>query len=253
MMWQQTRKQLLSWLGGVPKEQILIMQDDINTDKSFNEIASLIQTYTITSIERQYSLFKVIDYIVNNEIKGAIVECGVWRGGSSMLAALRLVQLNEINRDLYLYDTFSGMSKPSNADISTTGVLASEKWSQQQREEYNDWCYAPLDEVKRAMEKTKYPSDKLQFIVGKVEDTIPNQMPQNIAVLRLDTDWYESTRHELVHLYPLLSPGGVLILDDYGYWSGSKKAVDEYFASFGKMPLMQRIDNTGRLIIKPLL
>lgn len=98
------------------------------------------------------------------------------------------------------------------------------------------------------MQSTNYPAEMLVFIKGKVEDTIPKTMPKHIALLRLDTDWYESTKHELLHLYPLLSKSGVLIIDDYGYWAGSKKAVDEYFSK-GEM-LLNRIDYTSRIAIK---
>ncbi len=110
------------------------------------------------------------------------------------------------------------------------------------------WCYSPLEEVKRNMDSTGYPAAEITYVKGKVEDTLPDAAPAQIAVLRLDTDWYESTRHELEHLYPRLAPGGVLIIDDYGYWSGARKAVDEYF---GDSLLLNRIDNTGRMAIKP--
>jgi O-methyltransferase len=83
-----------------------------------------------------------------------------------------------------------------------------------------------------------------------VEDTIPNNIPEKIAILRLDTDWYESTRHELVHLFPRLSPYGVLIIDDYGCWQGAKKAVDEYISENNLRIFLSRIDSTGRIAIK---
>src|ERR1051325_10354963 len=86
---------------------------------------------------------------------------------------------------------------------------------------------------------------------GTVEETIPAQAPERIALLRLDTDWYESTRHELVHLYPRLVPGGVLIIDDYGHWEGARKAVDEYIAQNNLRLFLNRIDYAGRLAIKP--
>ena len=78
---------------------------------------------------------------------------------------------------------------------------------------------------------------------------IPKYLPGEIALLRLDTDWYKSTQHELIHLYPLLVGSGVLIIDDYGHWQGAKKAVDEYFSD--KKILLNRIDYTGRISIKP--
>jgi hypothetical protein len=110
------------------------------------------------------------------------------------------------------------------------------------------WCYSSDAEVAANMRTTGYPEDLVRLVKGKVEDTIPGLAPAEIAVLRLDTDWYESTRHELTHLYPRLAPGGVLIIDDYGYWAGARKAVDEYFA--GAL-FLSRIDGTGRIAIKP--
>jgi hypothetical protein len=98
---------------------------------------------------------------------------------------------------------------------------------------------------------TGYPREKLHFVVGKVEDTIPATMPRKIALLRLDTDWYDSTKHELSHLFPLLRPQGVLIVDDYGHWQGARKAVDEYFAAHQTGILLHRIDYTGRIAVKP--
>jgi hypothetical protein len=98
---------------------------------------------------------------------------------------------------------------------------------------------------------TGYPADRLHLVQGKVEDTLPGAAPARIALLRLDTDWYESTRHELVHLYPRLVPNGVLIIDDYGDWVGAKEAVDEYFAAQPFQPFLSRMDHTGRLAIKP--
>ena len=98
--------------------------------------------------------------------------------------------------------------------------------------------------------KIGYNTEKLHFIKGKVENTLPEYAPKQISLLRLDTDWYESTKHELTHLFPRLVSGGVLILDDYGYWAGAKKAVDEYFSQNKTQILLNRIDQTGRIAIK---
>lgn len=100
------------------------------------------------------------------------------------------------------------------------------------------------------MKSTAYPMENVHLVKGKVEDTIPKILPSQIALLRLDTDWYESTRHELIHLYPNLVKNGVLIIDDYGHWRGSKQATDEYFDGFAPKPFLQRVDYTGRLSIK---
>ena len=98
--------------------------------------------------------------------------------------------------------------------------------------------------------RSGYPPERVHYVQGKVEETLLGKRPRSIACLRLDTDWYESTRDELEHLFPLLVPGGVLILDDYGFWAGQKKAVDEYFAAHGITLLLQRIDANARLAIK---
>jgi hypothetical protein len=142
-----------------------------------------------------------------------------------------------------MYDTFSGMSEPSQEDKDSHGNHA----SAHMRELGDQWCNSPLEEVRRNM-ATSYPIEQVLFVEGKVEDTIPHTLPDRIALLRLDTDWYESTAHELKHLWPLLQPGGVLIVDDYGDWLGARKAVDEFFQ--GSM-FLARLDQTGRVAIKP--
>jgi hypothetical protein len=113
------------------------------------------------------------------------------------------------------------------------------------------WCYAGIDEVRRNMASTGYPTERVHLAKGPVETTIPDQAPSGaIALLRLDTDWYESTRHELTHLFPLLGEGGILIVDDYGHWEGARKAVDEYLGGLARNFYMHRIDYSGRLLVK---
>ena len=215
------------------------------------EICDAVKPYTMTSPERVNALIDAVHYIVANKIDGAMVECGVWKGGSIMAMMITLKKLMDDNRDLYLYDTFSGMNAPSDVDVSRKGMKAQEMFYKKKiSEDASDWCLSPLDEVKRNVFSTGYPKDKIHFIKGKVEDTMPENMPQKIALLRLDTDWYESTKHELTHLFPLLQPNGVLIIDDYGYWKGARKAVDEYISEKNICILLNRIDYTGRIAIK---
>ena len=114
----------------------------------------------------------------------------------------------------------------------------------------NAWCLATLDDVRRNVEGTRFPADRLVFIEGKVEDTIPARIPGPIACLRLDTDWYESTRHELEHLYDRVPSGGVLIFDDYGYWQGARAAIDEFLAR-ERAPLLLLLMASGRIAVKP--
>lgn len=206
--------------------------------------------FTMTSTERMFALHTAVAHVVKHRIPGDIVECGVWRGGSSMMAAHSLAALNDTSRRLYLYDTFAGMSRPTSKDVDVSGKPADSSWEQQQKGGVNTWCYASLDDVRANMSTVPYPQEKITYVQGKVEDTIPGTIPERIALLRLDTDFYESTAHELEHLYPRLSPLGVLILDDYGHWKGAREATDEYFAKHGLKMFLSPIDYTGRLGIK---
>lgn len=220
-------------------------------DSAFLPIFRKSRDYTMTSAERMYSLYKAVEYISSHKIGGDIVECGVWRGGSAMLCAYTLKKLNDIRRNLYLYDTFSGMAEPGTKDRTVLGNMPALKiWQKSVHGDRNDWCYASLTEVKKNLYRTGYPVKKIHFIKGLVEKSIPGVIPKKIAVLRLDTDWYASTYHELKYLYPLLVPGGILIIDDYGHWQGARAAVDRYFRTIHHPPLLHRIDYSGRAGIK---
>lgn len=227
-----------------------LIPNDMN-DPFFLELVKKCRPFTMTSIERMFSLYKSIEYIIRNNIRGDFVECGLWRGGSAMIMAFVLQKHKVINKKIYLYDTFSGMSQPSIYDQDIQGSNAAELWGQLgTKNETIPWCYCSLDDVKKNLMSTGYPADNIFLIKGKVEDSIPGQMPDEISLLRLDTDWYESTKHELIYLYPLLTKNGVLIIDDYGHWQGAKKAVDEYFQLLETPPFLARIDYTCRLCIK---
>lgn len=207
-----------------------------------------VQPFTQTSPERVSALCKAVKYIIANQIDGDIVECGVWKGGSMMAVAYTCLQLVDTSRDLYLFDTFEGMTKPTDKDISIGGVMAQRELELTSKEDENSiWCYAELESVKAAVYSTGYPKDKIHFIKGKVEETIPQNAPDHIALLRLDTDWYESTKHELENLFPRITKGGVIIIDDYGHWQGARQAVDEYMEKYKIKILLNRIDYTGRI------
>lgn len=215
------------------------------------EIIKKVKPFTLTSNERIYALLQATKYVIHNDIPGDIIECGVWRGGSMMAVALTLLKEKKSEKNLYLFDTYEGMSKPTALDISFEGKKADNQFKENKKNEDSaDWCFASLDQVKQNVIKTGYNTEKLHFIKGKVENTLPEYAPKQIALLRLDTDWYESTKHELIHLFPRLVSGGVLIIDDYGYWIGAKKAVDEYFSQTKTKILLNRIDQTGRIAVK---
>lgn len=221
------------------------MEDD------FVDAYELSKAFTMTSAERMYALYQAVRYVVENRIEGDFVECGVWRGGSCMLMAHTLKALGETSRTLYLYDTFTGMTRPGEHDIRKRdrGEQIT-RWEASRREGHNAWAYAPIDEVRENLLTTGYPEEHLVFVEGEVQKTLPATAPERVALLRLDTDWYESTLHELVHLYPRLARRGVLVLDDYGSFEGARRAVDEYLAENRLGIFLNRVDATGRLAIK---
>lgn len=214
------------------------------------EIIWRVRGHTMTSPSRIAALCDAVAYVVQQQIPGDIVECGVWRGGSMMAAALTLKRLQAGTRHLRLYDTFEGMSEPADRDRDPSGRSAAEILSVSSKADSVFWAYCPLEEVQRAIASTGYDPQLCHFIKGPVEQTLPAQASEQIALLRLDTDWYRSTYHELTHLYPRLSVGGVLLLDDYGYWQGAREAVDQYIAENRLRLFLHRIDHSGRLAIK---
>jgi O-methyltransferase len=219
-------------------------------DGRFASLLEQVKPYTMTSAERIYALYEATRYVCHNRIPGEIVECGVWRGGSAMTAAHALLDAGDTERELFLFDTFSGFetAPPGPLDRRYDDRTASELM--EHTDEFAH-CVAGIDGVRRALARVPYPRERFHLIQGRVEDTVPDQAPETIALLRLDTDWYESTRHELVHLYPRLSPGGVLIVDDYGYWKGARKATDEYLRERELPLLLHRVDETARVAVVP--
>jgi O-methyltransferase len=192
-----------------------------------------------------------VAYIVANEISGAVVECGVWRGGSVMAMLLKLIDLGDARRDVFLFDTFEGMTAPTAVDVTADGQAAPPVFKAKRRAEgTTDWNRASLDDVQSGIFSTEYPHHLLHFIKGDVAQTIPETPINQIAILRLDTDWYESTKLELDHYFEVIPAGGILIIDDYGHWAGTRKAVDEYFEKIRRRPLFFRIDYTRRMVLK---
>jgi hypothetical protein len=230
------------------------LTDEFPSDftESEKEDIGAVQSFTMTSLERMISLSRAVDWLISNRVEGDIVECGVWKGGSMMLIAKRLLKAGLKNRNLYLFDTFEGMSTPGSEDVSAINQETAKELLDKSDKMQGDnvWCYSSLDEVKANLQKTGYPQEQISYIKGKVEDTLPHAPIQKICLLRLDTDWYESTRHELETLYDKLVVGGILIIDDYGHWSGSRKAVDEFVNKRGLNLFFNRMDYTGRIAIK---
>ena len=210
-----------------------------------------VRPYTMTSTRRVAAVCEATEYVARNKIPGAFVECGVWKGGSTMAAAITLARCGDHQRDIYLFDTFEGIPKPEEGDIVYNGESAVDIWESENAKSDRPWLEATLEEVRDNMRRTGYDLDRFHFVKGLVEDTIPKDAPEQIAFLRLDTDWYGSTKLEMEELFPRLSPGGILIIDDYGHLEGARRAVDEYFTTHSTPVFLSRIDYSGRLVVKP--
>lgn len=231
----------------------------VDLDESMRSTIRTVEPYTLTSGDRVAALCTSVDYIVGHGIPGAFVECGLWRGGSLMAILLRLRQHGISDRDIVGFDTFAGMTKPTREDVDFKGKAAgSRTWVNTLAKvtvnklakvtKLKGSSGVSRDEVFALLASTGYAPERIHLVEGPVEDTLPAHAPKTIALLRLDTDFYVSTRHELEHLYPRIPVGGVLIIDDYGHFKGARKAVDEYLK--GHRILLQRVDYTCRLAIK---
>lgn len=177
-----------------------------------------------------------IHYIINNNIEGVIVECGVESGNFEYCWITKLLHFGEY-RDIYMYDTFDGLTEPSEHDYTHEDSVIYKMNNKEVCDFWNKekWCYCPLEKVKNRLNQTGYPEDKLKYIVGDVLDTLKddNNIPDKIAILRLDTDWYQSSKYELERLYDKVTMGGLIIFDDYFHWNGQRKATDDFFKERG--------------------
>jgi O-methyltransferase len=224
-------------------------------DQETREIWEAVRDRTMTHHTRVHFLIQAVRYVDRYRVPGAVVECGVWRGGSMLTVAHTLLRLGVTDRELYLFDTFKGMTAPTERDVRITEGKHADELLAAKGPGPMAWArpgkfVATLDDVKRGFAALDYPQDRIHFVPGRVEDTVPQHAPDGIAILRLDTDWYESTKHELTHLYQRLSPGGVLIIDDYGTWHGSKEATDEFLEETGEALLLTRVSRAA-VAVKP--
>ena len=219
-------------------------------EPEFLPLMESVRPYTMTSVERMYLLYKCAEYMAKARIPGDMLECGVWRGGSMMLAAGTLMRFGDLSRTLHLFDTFEGHPKPGSVhDVDLWGTRAMDQWaSQRKTDETSDWARISIEEVRSNMALTGYPMEKVKLVKGMVEKTAAPNVPQALSLLRLDTDWYASTKVGLEVFWPRLVRGGVLIVDDYGHYQGQRKAVDEFFA--GRPQLLHRVDYGCRVIVK---
>ena len=208
---------------------------------------------TMVSFEQVVSTAMACKWVVDNLIPGDFVECGVWQGGNALVAA-EIFRLNNSDKHVYLFDTFEGMTSPTDQDLDFNGLPAVSRYLSYQGINHNEWCYTSLQQVAKNFEKKGLLKENIHFVQGDVASTLTKTLLlEKISVLRLDTDWYDSTKIELEVLYPKLSIGGILVIDDYGSWQGCKTAVDEYFVKIGQRPYLESSGTTARVGVKVVM
>lgn len=209
------------------------------TSELFWDFAARVQPYTELSIAALFNLYTSVRYVVEAKIPGDIVECGVHMGGSVMMIALALMESNDSSRDVFALDTFTGfVRRTEDLDVDLrTGAVACEP-----EENAMDYTGPSTENMKSV------GYNNLHIVKGDVFDTIPELKTPQIAILRLDTDTYDTTKFELEQLYDRVAVGGVIIVDDYGYTVGCKKAVDDFIV--GRSVMLQRINPNVRSWVK---
>ena len=211
-------------------------------DAAARETIRAVRKRTTMSAEKLFGLISAVRYVVRHDIPGAIVECGVWRGGSTQAIARTLRELGVFDRELRVFDAFDGAPPPGEGSGSIEG-------GDSDRSARPELVPASLADVEAAIAEVGYPPERVHYVEGRIEETIPGSTPDGIAILRLATEWYESTRQALKYLYPRLASGGVLFVDDY-WWHGTQKAVDQFLEETGERLLLLPVDR-GRIAVKP--
>ncbi len=217
------------------------------------QIIDYIMSKNITMIGLPRLIANVMSakYVIKNKLEGDFLECGVWRGGST-LAVKMIFEEYHWDAKVWLFDTFKGMTKPNKFDNLHNGENAKIHYDKFDKGDYNAWCYASVEDVKQVFMEAKVNMNQCEFIKGDVMKTLPQHIDKikHLSLLRLDTDWYESTKIEIEMLYPKLVSKGILIIDDFGFWEGARKAIEEYFDQQNHYPYLHHIDHSGRICLK---
>jgi O-methyltransferase len=186
---------------------------------------------------RLWGLRAVAGRVAQRRIPGHVVECGVYRGGSAIILAERLLR-GSPGREMWLFDVFTGMPAPGSRDPA-------EAWG-----DVGKFVSSP-EIVRDNLAAAAIATDRVHIVPGLYEETVRDFRPPPIAFLHLDCDWYDPVRLCLDTFYDAVSPGGVIVLDDYGFWSGCRKAVDEFVARRCPGTPLVAIDSTSHYFIKP--
>lgn len=200
--------------------------DSARVQRAIDREIDRVIPYTYCSREKLRSLIARCQHLNRHRIAGDFVECGTCRGGSAAVVSRRLAE----DRKLWLYDSFEGMPESSERD----GVHA---------RQFVGEGKANVEEVRQLLLRSGAPEDRLVIRKGLFDDTFRQQLPEKVALLHCDADWYDSVMLVLETFYPLVADGGIIILDDFGYWEGCREAFYDYCHRHNLKPLVERISS----------
>jgi O-methyltransferase len=197
--------------------------------------------YTMVTNRNLINLYALIETIEANQAPGDIVECGVWNGGSAAMMGLALSKSQQnIRRSIWLFDSFSGLPKPGNKD----GSIEQEYY-------FEGLNRGNLGHVEHVFRKLLVSMHNVRIVRGWFDETLPSAHIDQIALLHIDADWYESVKLVLETFYDSVVPGGFIVLDDYGYWEGCKRAIDEFCIERDIDIIIKQADRVGAYFQKP--
>lgn len=217
--------------------------DFLNAEKL--DLFRKVYPYTMSGYKRLSNVYNLANKIEQDKWEGAFAECGVWKGGCSAVMAF-VAKKHNSNRKIWLFDSFEGLPEPTIEDGDIAKKYAGNKAEGKLKTIHE--CVGPLEDVKKVFfDVLNIKEDNVVIKKGWFQDTLPKERENigSIAILRLDGDWYESTKVCLENLYDNVILGGYIIIDDYGHWEGAKKALDEFFITRNIKPDLIKIDYTG--------
>jgi O-methyltransferase len=196
------------------------------------QIRVIVEPYTLVGPMRIRNLYNLARRIEHERVPGDVVECGVYNGGTAAVLG-HFATRSDLGRNLWLFDSFAGMPEITPEDGDQAQV-------------YVGQLVADPSKVTKVLSLVGADMRRTRLVKGWFQDTFPGAQISQIALLNIDADWYSSVKLCLETFYDRVSPGGYISFDDYGYWPGCRRAVDEFFQNRGLSYQLHEVDDSGR-------
>jgi O-methyltransferase len=211
----------------------LFKKNQTSGQSNFSELQKKVAAYTMCDTQRLESLWNLINSTNKLGVKGDIVECGCYKGGSAALLRAGMGP----GRRLWIYDSFQGMPETTEQDGGEAGNWVGS-------------CTAHIDDVREILRHTEAKDEEFIIREGLFIKTFEMDLPEKVAFLHCDADWYDSVRLVLETFYPRMPKGACIVLDDFGYWEGCRKAFYDFCERHDEKPLLERVGITQAWWIK---